>query len=178
MPGGHLAARGGPSFAGDAECPTQVDHRRVRTFQLDPAAVITSVLALSELATLLSFLLLMAKLAKTGVRLRALKPSLVPPFEFQRARDLPALASCKTLDIPGRLCRRAPTIYATADADTSWPEIYICSREQEVAGCAARLHSCARSSPCPAGLFKPAEAKKKAAARAQTPAADAAAAHA
>ena len=154
MPGGHLAARGGPSFSGDAECPTQGDRRRVRAFQLDPAAVITSVLALSELATLLSFLLLMAKLAKTGARLRALKPSLVPPFEFQRARDLPALASCKTLDIPGRLCRRAPTIYATADADTSWPEISICSREQEVAGCAAIIAQLCPRSPC---LFKPAE---------------------
>ena len=127
----------------------------MRTFQLGPAAVIVSVLAQSELATLLSFLLLMAKLAKTGVRLRALKPSLVPPFEFQRARDLPALASCKTLDIPGRLCRRAPTIYATADADTSWPEIYICSREQEVAGCAAIIAQLCPRSPC---LFKPAEA--------------------
>ena len=116
--------------------------------------MITSNLALSELATLLSFVLLMAKLAKTAVRLRAWKPSLVPPFEFQRAQDLPALASCKTLGIPRPTVPRAVrrVRYATADADT--PAIYICSREQEVAGCAAIIAQLCPRSPC---LFKPAE---------------------
>ena len=113
------------------------------------------ILAQSELATFLPFLLLMAKVAKTGVRMRALKPSIVTPSEFQRTQDLPALASYKTLGIPGRLCRRAVcwVRYATADADT--PAIYICSREQEVAGCAAKIAQLCPRSPC---LFKPAEA--------------------
>ena len=79
--------------------------------QLRSAAVFLGNLALSELDTLLSFMLLMAKLAKTGVRPRAWNPSLVPPFEFQRQQDLPVLASCKTLGIPGRHSVPPPRAY-------------------------------------------------------------------